>query len=398
MIAKLIVSGETRDEAIARADGALQRFDIEGLKTQHPAAPAHRARRAPSGRARSTPTSWSTTRSPDEEHATTMDVPAHITGTVWKIEVKVGQVVAAGDVLVILESMKMEMPVEAPEAGTVKEIRCKRDPGGERGRRAGRAHAVSADGRARAVLAARRRPGADAGAAAAAQRADPFLLDALAEALAPDPAVRALVLEARGPAFCAGYDLAQLGEDAAAARSPDARIQEVLAMLEAHPAPSVAVVHGAAFGAGCELACACDFRVGTPDTVLCMPPVRLGVVYAPDGVWRVARLAGLQRARWMFLTAAEVSATRGARLGTPRRGDRRRRGAGARAGGHAGLGRAAGDGGAPPDAAGHRPRADRPRRAGGARGAPGGGVRLGGRRRGADWRCGRSGRRAGSGR
>ena len=53
------------------------------------------------------------------------DVPAHITGTVWKIEVKVGQSVNAGDVLVILESMKMEMPVEATEAGTVKEIRCK---------------------------------------------------------------------------------------------------------------------------------------------------------------------------------------------------------------------------------------------------------------------------------
>ena len=136
----------------------------------------------------------------------------------------------------------------------------------------------------------------------------PFLLDALAEALAPEPEMRALVLEARGPAFCAGYDLAQLGDDAAVARSPDARIQEVLAMLEGHPAPSVAVVHGAAFGAGCELACACDFRVGTPDTVLCMPPVRLGVVYAPEGVWRVARLTGLQHARWMFLTAAEVGA------------------------------------------------------------------------------------------
>ena len=39
--------------------------------------------------------------------------------------------------------------------------------------------------------------------------------------------MRALVLEARGPAFCAGYDLAQLGEDAAAARSPDARILSV---------------------------------------------------------------------------------------------------------------------------------------------------------------------------
>jgi acetyl-CoA carboxylase biotin carboxyl carrier protein len=53
-----------------------------------------------------------------------MDVPAHITGTVWKVEVSVGQSVASGEVLVILESMKMEMPVEAPDAGTVKEIRC----------------------------------------------------------------------------------------------------------------------------------------------------------------------------------------------------------------------------------------------------------------------------------
>ncbi|MGZ6161714.1 MAG: acetyl-CoA carboxylase biotin carboxyl carrier protein subunit [Myxococcaceae bacterium] len=53
-----------------------------------------------------------------------MDVPAHITGTVWKVEVSVGQVVTAGEVLVILASMKMEMPIEAPEAGTVKEIRC----------------------------------------------------------------------------------------------------------------------------------------------------------------------------------------------------------------------------------------------------------------------------------
>jgi enoyl-CoA hydratase len=136
----------------------------------------------------------------------------------------------------------------------------------------------------------------------------PVLLEAFAEALQPDREVRALVIEARGPAFCAGYDLGQLAADAAAARLPDTRIQEVLALLEGHSAPSVAVVHGSAFGAGCELACACDFRIGTPDAVLCMPPVRLGVIYAPEGVWRVARLVGLQRARVMFLTAREVAA------------------------------------------------------------------------------------------
>src|SRR5581483_3109204 len=52
-------------------------------------------------------------------------VPAHITGTVWKIQKRVGDSVAAGDILVILESMKMEMELESPVAGTVSEVRCK---------------------------------------------------------------------------------------------------------------------------------------------------------------------------------------------------------------------------------------------------------------------------------
>jgi len=50
-------------------------------------------------------------------------VEAHITGTVFKIETRLGAQVAEGDVLVILESMKMEMPVEAPSSGKVREIR-----------------------------------------------------------------------------------------------------------------------------------------------------------------------------------------------------------------------------------------------------------------------------------
>ena len=50
------------------------------------------------------------------------DVEAHITGTVWKVEVAVGDTVEEGDTVVILESMKMEMPVEAEDDGTVKEI------------------------------------------------------------------------------------------------------------------------------------------------------------------------------------------------------------------------------------------------------------------------------------
>jgi acetyl-CoA carboxylase biotin carboxyl carrier protein len=51
-----------------------------------------------------------------------VQIPAHITGTVWKIEVKVGDLVADEQTLLILESMKMEMPVEAPTPGRVSRI------------------------------------------------------------------------------------------------------------------------------------------------------------------------------------------------------------------------------------------------------------------------------------
>lgn len=50
-------------------------------------------------------------------------VESEVAGSVWKIEVAVGDKVAKGDVLMILESMKMEIPVESPAAGEVEEIR-----------------------------------------------------------------------------------------------------------------------------------------------------------------------------------------------------------------------------------------------------------------------------------
>ncbi len=53
------------------------------------------------------------------------EIRAQITGTVWKIEKQGGDAVAQGDVVVILESMKMEIPVEADAAGTIAEIKVK---------------------------------------------------------------------------------------------------------------------------------------------------------------------------------------------------------------------------------------------------------------------------------
>lgn len=54
-----------------------------------------------------------------------MNVPSPITGNVWKIEVQPGATVHSGDCLIILESMKMEIRIEAPSGGHVKEIKVK---------------------------------------------------------------------------------------------------------------------------------------------------------------------------------------------------------------------------------------------------------------------------------
>ena len=50
------------------------------------------------------------------------EIAAHITGTVWKIECKVGDRIEEGDTVITLESMKMEMPVEAEDEGVVAEV------------------------------------------------------------------------------------------------------------------------------------------------------------------------------------------------------------------------------------------------------------------------------------
>jgi acetyl-CoA carboxylase biotin carboxyl carrier protein len=61
------------------------------------------------------------------------DVVAHITGTVWEVRVNVGDTVAEEQVLVVLESMKMEMPVESPAAGRVSVIQVEKGQAVEEG-------------------------------------------------------------------------------------------------------------------------------------------------------------------------------------------------------------------------------------------------------------------------
>jgi enoyl-CoA hydratase/carnithine racemase len=138
---------------------------------------------------------------------------------------------------------------------------------------------------------------------------DPPMLDALCAALARLPAegARAVVLTGAGDVFSSGYDLSALPTGAAPTANP---LGPALAAIAGGPLPVVAALNGAAIGGGCELAATCDLRVAHDAVTLMMPPVRLGLVYAPTGLARFIALCGLSRTRELFLTAKPVPALR----------------------------------------------------------------------------------------
>ncbi len=140
---------------------------------------------------------------------------------------------------------------------------------------------------------------------------DPNLLDALCTQLAqlPREGVRAVVLTGEGDqAFSSGYDLSALPE--AVGTLTENPLERALAAIADGELPVIAALNGKAIGGGCELAATCDLRVAHPEVTLTMPPVRLGIVYAPRGLQRFVALIGLSRTRELFLTAQPVSAER----------------------------------------------------------------------------------------
>lgn len=146
---------------------------------------------------------------------------------------------------------------------------------------------------------------------------DDGLLASLRAALDPSGAedVRALLIRGEGDAFCAGYDLTRLEEAREGAPLPDAFLMETLGLLEACPWPTVAMVRGPAYGAGCDLALACDFRLAATDAAFCLPPAKLGIAYAPEGIARAIRAVGSTAARRMLFTGEVVRAERALALG-----------------------------------------------------------------------------------
>lgn len=116
--------------------------------------------------------------------------------------------------------------------------------------------------------------------------------------------LRTLVLTGTGRSFCAG---ASLG-DVAGADWSDNPLTRLCDALEEFPVPTVAALNGGAYGAGVELALACDFRVGVEGMRAFAPPAKLGIHYEPAGIRRAIDRLGSQAARRMFLLAESFDA------------------------------------------------------------------------------------------
>ena len=91
--------------------------------------------------------------------------------------------------------------------------------------------------------------------------------------------------------------------------------QRVFDRLAALRVPSVAVIHGYAFGGGLELALSCTFRVATPGAKMGLPELKLGLIPGYGGTQRLPRVIGQDRALDMILSARTVDASEAERLG-----------------------------------------------------------------------------------
>jgi methylglutaconyl-CoA hydratase len=133
-----------------------------------------------------------------------------------------------------------------------------------------------------------------------------------------DPAMRAMVLAGRGPAFCAGADLGWMkkmsGYGFAENHADALGLARMLHTLHTVKKPTVARVHGAAFAGGMGLVAACDIAVAAHGAEFCLSEVKLGLTPATISPYVIAAMGARAAYRYM-LTAERFEAAEAYRIG-----------------------------------------------------------------------------------
>ncbi|MBX3464907.1 MAG: enoyl-CoA hydratase/isomerase family protein [Planctomycetes bacterium] len=138
-----------------------------------------------------------------------------------------------------------------------------------------------------------------------------------------DPAIRAAILCGAGPGFHAGGDRKAMqarsgmfaGDPAELRQRYQQGIQAIPRRIAAFRKPLIAAVHGAAIGAGLDLACMCDLRLAAASAQFGSTFVKVGLVPGDGGAFYLARTIGFPRALELMLTGRVVGADEALRLG-----------------------------------------------------------------------------------
>jgi enoyl-CoA hydratase/3-hydroxyacyl-CoA dehydrogenase len=133
--------------------------------------------------------------------------------------------------------------------------------------------------------------------------------------------VRALIIASANPMlFCAGADIKSFtAMDAAAGRALVDQMHALLRTMERSSIVTIAAVNAAAFGGGCELAMACDFRIAAESASFGQPEINLGIMPGFGGTQRLPRLVGEGKALELNLTGDPIAAEEAHELGLANR-------------------------------------------------------------------------------
>ena len=142
-------------------------------------------------------------------------------------------------------------------------------------------------------------------------------LETVANDLARDGAVRVVIISGEGgKAFSAGADLTTFEFNSPLkAFEASRRMFEVFSLFEKMPKPVIAAINGYAFGGGCELALACDFRLASESSQIGLTETSLGIIPGAGGTQRLLRLVGLSKAKELIYFGERLPAQEALKAG-----------------------------------------------------------------------------------